>query len=142
MKTDQFQFSMLVIFLLAGCSPRLQPAYRSFQLDTSFGLALNETTKLEGGDLRLTFTGIPEDSRCPTGVNCIWEGKVTLYITATIPTLEKSLSFSCETSKIGKTTLDFGDYTVLLEEVRPYPEKPGKIPLDKYQVFLRVSRKD
>ena len=41
-------------------------------------IPLGETVSI--GDLYITFSEVIEDSRCPTGVECIWAGKAKVKI--------------------------------------------------------------
>lgn len=46
------------------------------QLNQPFTLELNQTAELESDGTRIKFLGTTEDSRCPTGMTCFWEGRV------------------------------------------------------------------
>lgn len=39
-------------------------------------LALGQTVFLEGTGLSITFVDVLEDSRCPQGMECFWEGRI------------------------------------------------------------------
>jgi len=48
-------------------------------------LALGQTARVESANLRVTFTKLISDSRCPTDprVQCVWGGSAIVEITAT-----------------------------------------------------------
>jgi len=59
---------------------------------------MNEMAKQSDGDLQLILTSVPEDSRCPVQVNCIWEGQVKLFIDAAVPT--KKAAWNTRSKKV------------------------------------------
>ncbi|MBW8485642.1 hypothetical protein [Actinomadura parmotrematis] len=46
----------------------------------SFTLAPGGSAAPDGGDVTVTFEGVPADSRCPEGVQCVWEGDATVRV--------------------------------------------------------------
>ena len=64
---------------LAACSgpePAGQNTVQDVALNREFRLRLGETARVSG--LLVTFTDVPQDSRCPLGVLCIWAGNGTV----------------------------------------------------------------
>ena len=47
----------------------------------SFTLAPGQTAAVNGADARITFKRVPEDSRCPVDVTCVWAGDAKVEIT-------------------------------------------------------------
>ena len=90
------------------------------ELEIEFG----ETISYE--NLKLYFYDV-EDSRCPSDVTCIWEGKVSAMI-----------HISNQTHKIGGpleisySITHISPYTITLVDVKPHPvstEKPGYVAI-------------
>ena len=73
-------------------------------------------------EMNVTFKGITEDSRCPQGVNCIWEGVATAEVEfmglATRPVTIK-LSTTNNAQRGYSRTQDFNGYAVSLVELSP-----------------------
>lgn len=94
------------------------PSYNHASLDTPFSLKIGEYITLDDPGIVIHFTDVLEDSRCPTDVECIWEGNVSL-----------ALQISYQGSFLGEYTLDssnlhkaaFMDYYVKLKILEPYP---------------------
>jgi len=89
--------------------------------------------------LEITFTRVLEDSRCPIGVTCIWEGnaKVELEVGALnsdAPTVQLVLNTATE-PRDGEA---YGQ-RISLTAVRPNPVATAPIPHDKYEVRLKVE---
>jgi hypothetical protein len=111
-----WQLKMKTMLLILFALIMIPIATESFaeELEIEFG----ETVSHE--NLKLYFYDI-EDSRCPSDVKCIWEGKVAVMI-----------HISNQTHKIGGS-LEIGypvtyisPYTVTLVDVKPYPVSTEK----------------
>lgn len=112
MKTRLLTISILVLIL-------------SGMMDESFAdkkikLHLGQTINVD--DLKFTFSNV-DDSRCPSGVTCVWAGQVTATIYIENQTHTKIVNFMPSDSYIF-----FSPYKITLLDVSPYPisiEKPG-----------------
>jgi hypothetical protein len=51
------------------------------ELGKDFTLRPGESVRLAGSRSTLTFVAVPEDSRCPPAVQCIWAGNAKLSFT-------------------------------------------------------------
>src|SRR5687768_17789148 len=43
-------------------------------VDRDFDLKPGRTARVDGTAITVSFVGVPEDSRCPTDVQCVWAG--------------------------------------------------------------------
>ena len=66
------------LYLILAMALALTACAPVHQLNTPFQLHLNEEAKVE--DLHITLISVLEDSRCPEGVFCIWEGTVKAIV--------------------------------------------------------------
>lgn len=124
-----------------ACNNKLKIQTSSFNLNESFQMKMLETAKITNGNLQITFTGLPEDSRCPEDANCIWEGQVRLFIDAVIPEKKESIEFKIEKSRVGKVSRNFADYTILVEDVQPQNKSGAMIAKEDYTITLKVMPK-
>ncbi len=46
-------------------------------------LAVNQTAVNEDADYQYRFVGVTEDSRCPSDVQCVWQGQITVVLETT-----------------------------------------------------------
>jgi hypothetical protein len=99
-------------------------------------LGVGDAVRVDG-TLLVRFLGVPADSRCPARVLCVWVGDAAVALTISAGT-GPSGSDTLHTTLDPKTVQRSG-YTVTLLEVTPYPERPGDIPANAYQVRLRVD---
>jgi hypothetical protein len=114
----------------------------TFALDELFSLGGGQTAVLETGDLQLSFTEVPEDSRCPTEVNCFWSGRALVVMMAQQGGEAVTLEF--DTNPAPNETVDTlaaFEYTVHLEQLDPYPKNPeNPIEFADYRAQLVVTR--
>jgi len=82
-------------------------------------LAVGDSLALSDA-LTMTFEAVVEDSRCPTGTNCIWEGdavvRVRLDERGTAPA-----TYVLHTSDRYQQAFEHGNVRVRLLEVAPHP---------------------
>ncbi len=120
---------LMMVFLVASFSTNAQSA--------EF-LKLGALKAIKGTDFSIQFTELLEDSRCPSGTQCIWAGQVTVGINIlkgdeVIRSFNLSLKPGAENlkSKIFKNRL----FSLL--EVTPYPSI-HKTGFKEYAVRLQV----
>lgn len=104
-----------------------------------FTLAVAESAVLRGPDVTVTFVGVPEDSRCPSDVICVWagNGKVELRIersggAATVVALNTTV-------EPREASLD--GYSLQLVALEPSPVSTRRIGRDEYRARLRVGQR-
>jgi hypothetical protein len=140
MKNVFFAFAMFALLFSACENDGANPAENSFELGDTVTIAFNQTAVLESDDLKITFTGITEDSRCPTNVECVWEGRAVAGFKA-----EKkgdirvfNLTNNEQSEVEPKQSIEVFGRTVKLLDVLPYPENPASIPAGDYKVKFVV----
>jgi hypothetical protein len=96
------------------------------------------TTYIDGSPTTLNVTVNPKevvtDSRCAEGVQCIWAGEVKVR---TILSTQVSHGEHVMTPGVPQA---FGDYTVTLLEVTPYPKAGEEIPVSAYRFTYEVKK--
>lgn len=100
---------------------------------TQFQLKVNQTSSLESDNIKVKFLNVTEDSRCPAGVTCIWEGQVKIIVN--IIKNDKSLGNFVLTSRAGQPDMaiqTFDEHSIQLVKVEPYPTNGKKISLSDY----------
>ena len=141
MKNVFFAFATLAL-LFSACKKDCDclPEY-SFLLNDTVTIAFSQTAILLPDDLKITFTGITEDSRCPTGVQCIWEGRAVAGFQAEKNGEKKvfSLTNNEKPEVEPKQTIEVFGRTIKLLEVTPYPENPFTIQAGDYKVKFVVN---
>lgn len=90
------------------------------------------------------FDGITEDSRCPTGVVCVWEGQVIASLWASHGTSGAGSDVERFSLTLHAGEADLATKTVLgkrftLLEVAPYPKAGVRIDPKQYEITLQVE---
>ncbi|GEM_PF-974654 len=75
------------------------------------------------------------DSRCPTGVVCIWAGEARVEIAISSPEID-----TLELSTHDQRTATSGDYTFELIDVTPYPDINAETKVEDYRVKMKIVR--
>lgn len=116
----------------------LEPRTRVFaEAGKEFSVHLGEEYWVE--DVKLVFTGIDEDSRCPTKVQCIRAGSVTIRLMAG----NEKLRFRMPGDNEVPNAVVTGSYIITLVHVEPHPATGQETLEDKdYTVTLRVELHD
>lgn len=110
---------------------------RSVTLGQSFDIRVGETVTVAGEPLTVRFDAVPSDSRCPTGVSCIWSGNAEVVVTLT-QTGSTAGTFTLNTH-IDPRTATYLGYQVELIGLAPYP---GSRPIrtSDYRATLVVRK--
>ena len=133
----------VVLLALPGCQSHAQADPVESALDQEFVLHGGQGATIRDADLRLRFTDVLEDSRCPTEVECFWTGQARIAVEAELgPSARTKLEFNTNPAPgQGRLTNDAGDYTVELRSLDPYPKIPDDPPaLTDYSATLLVRK--
>lgn len=118
-------------------------AQKKIMLDKNFVLSVGQEVLTTDGKLKIKFVSVPEDSRCPTGVNCIWAGNARVMLHVGKAT-GKPVKLELNTNPRGATDAaegGYGLYRIKLVEVAPYPVDGQTIAPRSYAATLMVSKK-
>ena len=113
------------------------------KLGEEFKLEHDEVAFFKSENIQIKFSNVTEDSRCPTGVQCIWQGRVSVNITIVKNDQNKG-DFSLTLGDNEKLAIRaFDGFYIKLLEVNPYPAFPShNIDLDQYVATLFVEVED
>lgn len=110
--------------------------------DGAMTLALGEVAQL--GDLFLEFKAVLEDSRCPTGTECFWQGRAKLLV----ETSEDGMTAHQNEIIFGKlkngesenhTFYNNGNISITAIAINPYPTKDSGTTNLPYELVLEVA---
>ena len=91
-------------------------------------------------ELRITFEGVSEDSRCPTGVQCVWAGDAAATFTLEKPPAAAQ-QHTLHTSGRYERQTNYDNFTIGLEDLKPYPKQGADIAPGDYRATLVVTRR-
>jgi hypothetical protein len=128
----RWAFALLVLFV-SGCM-----AFQDVRLGVPFRLTYGERKTIEPEGLNITFQELIEDSRCPRGVVCFWEGRVVFTLKVETGKDEGVLTFTLRPSEFpGKVC--WGSYCFTALSLEPEQEVGVEIPLVAYCLTLLVE---
>ncbi len=104
-----------------------------------FSLSIGQSAVISGENFEIKFKEILEDSRCPEGATCIWEGRVSAIVEIT----ENGSPYQMVLTQPGLTD-EYTEETYkeyrLTFKVEPYPEVGKEIATSDYRLLLTVSK--
>jgi hypothetical protein len=106
--------------------------------DEAIDLRIGQSATVSG--TRIAFLAVPEDSRCPRSVVCVWmgDGVVRLGIREG---QEGEAVHELHTHPDFAGSVEAGGVVVRLVELSPYPDEPEVIPQDEYVARLAVTER-
>ena len=112
---------------------------KKVHVQSEFDLKTGGEALVKETGMRLKFSGLVDDSRCPEGVDCIWAGNGQITLTVRKGT-SKSISFELNTTTEPKS-FTYQGYEITLVRLAPYPKKDMKIKKGAYVATLLVKKK-
>lgn len=131
---------LVSFFLLPFLTSFAEPSRRvkQAQLGKEFTLKVGEQAHIKEAGLKITFSTVAEDSRCPQGVNCIWAGNGRVVLKASRGR-SKAADVQVNT-EIEPKRDRVGEYEVRLVNLNPYPKEGTPIKRGEYVATLVVAK--
>ena len=141
-------FAVLFAAGLAACnqdatSPLQAPeapraaASANVSLDQPFELRVGRSATVTGEGLTVSFEAVPSDSRCPTGVQCVWAGNAVVQVVLS----KDGKAFGAElNTNLDPRTGTYLDYQIELVALNPYPTSKGPIGQSQYRATFVVRK--
>ncbi len=140
MKTMQlFIFILGVFFTFTACDEKREETPTDNKFGEPIALELGASSDIQAGELTISFDKLVEDSRCPNGVDCIWQGQAAIQILVN-ETSTVDLIMQAGKEDLATDTLDNYIYTLL--DVSPYPDIKDDLPLpaEVYTIEVQVDK--
>ncbi|WP_369017724.1 hypothetical protein QBE54_08240 [Thermatribacter velox] len=102
-----------------------------------FSIKVGEQVVVEGSNVRVSFQGIVEDSRCPQGMECFWEGGVI----ARLKIGNQEMDVEIVESQLPQEMI-FGAYRMVILRILPARTSPEPPDAKEYQIFLKIELKE
>ncbi len=129
-------FSLLFALSVTSCDRDISSGFGE-EISVPFG----RTASLydNGYELTIKFSSLVEESRCPPGMVCFWEGRALVEIVInSYDTYQLEFSTAGEDTQ-NKRIVDYQGYTIELISVSPKSDDDFGIE-DKYSIVIVVSR--
>lgn len=99
------------------------------QLNRPFKLQVTNSALEPLSGVLLTFKSVIRDSRCPTGVLCVWEGEAVVEVNIKIRGIDYG---DFEMSTYDARIIDLGAYFIQFKDLDPYPAINIRIDPSQY----------
>ena len=114
--------------------------------NSAFKLRAGESITLQPGNVKIGFERVAEDSRCPAGEICFWEGQVRLRFWLLRPDADSVFIAPALHGRVLQSDtcchyhIDTLGYRITLMQVDPYPLLPVPPSQPEYIAYLKVTR--
>jgi hypothetical protein len=125
-----------LLFVTLGCDEL--PSGPTVALNERFTLAPGESARIDRSQVRLEFTDVTGDSRCPADAICIQGGDAVVRVRATAGSAASTLEL--HTGDSSRAAGTFQGLRVELMELQPYPFSSRTIAPGDYRATLRVTQ--
>lgn len=132
----------VLVLLLAILGSALQDpgAAARAPLGEEFRIKIGQQVRIKGGKLSIKFSGVQDESRCPTGVQCIWEGNAGVAVEVS-KKARKIVRATLNTNPSLKPNhLEHLGYKIKLVGLNPYPKADQRIDPNEYEAVLLVTK--
>ena len=107
-------------------------------LGQAFDIKVGQEASISSQQLTLKFLSVSEDSRCPQGASCIWEGNGKVNIELT-PADQTSYVVELNTAMSLESEATYLSYRISLLDLQPYPSAGSTIEQSEYIATVKVS---
>lgn len=123
-----------MLLLSMGCGEKAG----EYELGQEFTLPIKNEAVIKGENLRIEFTEVTADSRCPRNVQCVWAGEAS-YILKVSQGDDSELVAITEPAAEDPVTTVWHGYKILTS-LEPYPQDPGDIDAGDYRLRMSVRK--
>lgn len=131
------RFAVVVAVVLSGLISA--PAQDAVQLAVPFEIKPGQVVTVEDAALRISFEGVTQDSRCPVGVTCVWEGDAVVTLTLERPPASRDTR-ALHTSRRYARETTYEGFVVRLQDLKPKPATGQTISPEDYRATLVVEK--
>ncbi len=139
MKTFNLLAFLFIAVFFSSCDKEKNRNPLDFQLGQSFDLAFENTADCTCGELSVTFADVVEDSRCPIGAVCVWEGQARVQLQVKSPEGSQSVELIYQALRSSFDRDTIGNFAVSLLDVSPHPREGQTIDKRDYRIRLMVE---
>jgi len=135
--TSLFAFSLLLLTVTLSCTAASTSDIAA-SLGQQFTLPVGQKAAFEGEELTIKFVEVIADSRCPTGVQCVWAGEAQCRMTFTLAGSPAEMVIVQPGGDVEST-----DYFIMYKVVfklEPYPQEGQQIAASDYRLVMTVSK--
>ena len=131
---------VIPFLLLAVLASSAQNAHKNTKLplDKEFKIKIGQRVTIQ--KLNIKFSALQNESRCPTGVQCIWEGNAAIAVQVSKMNKKGMKATLNTTTVIPPNELRHKGYKVRLVALNPWPNINQTIDEKDYEATLIVTK--
>lgn len=135
---------LILLLLISGCTQDTANenggVNQDGRIDSNFPftMSINDTVKIDSLDLAITFLDVPEDSRCPLDVVCVWEGRGVVELEIIHGTKRDIRNLKIPDGEGGYLLQD--GYKMELTDLQPYPQAGKTIEHSDYRATIITTK--
>lgn len=132
-----------VLLLLLGTlvGPSQGPgANTGAPLGEEFRLKIGQRVTIKRQKLSIKFSAVHDESRCPTGVQCVWEGNAGVVVQVSKKNKKVVQAVLNTNASIKPNQLEHSGYNIRLVGLNPYPKADQPIDPKDYEAVLLVTK--
>jgi hypothetical protein len=122
---------VLTAFIYSGCETD-QELKSTLPLNDTIEIANFETKVNYENNIVLRMDSVLNDSRCPSNVQCVWEGNAEVRFLFTVDSIQTDFVLNTHGGNNFNSDTVIGGYSIKLLDLSPYPEDPGEILQEEY----------
>jgi hypothetical protein len=112
------------------------------KLEDPFQLAINQTSVITANNMSMQFLDVPEDSRCPAFVACIWTGQIMVSLNVSkFSSVPLILNLTLGPSPSNSSARGVDSNIIRLLHVEPYPIRDEEIAKSDYRATFLISER-
>jgi hypothetical protein len=133
------KFAVIAILLIIPVAYAKAPASnRQAVPGREFRIKINEAVSFDRGRLKIAFNGVPQDSRCPEGVTCVWSGNAEVALS--LVTADGRRAKITLNTHLDPREFEFNGYRIKLISLTPSPRERQRITRSRYRTVLAVTK--
>ena len=129
---------VLAAIIYSGCETDLN-LKSSLPLNDTIEIANSETKYNYENNLVLRMDSVLNDSRCPSNVQCVWEGNAEVRFLFTVDSIQTDFVLNTHGGNNFNSDTVISGYSIKLLNLLPYPENPGEILQVEYYSEVMVQ---
>jgi hypothetical protein len=123
-----------------GSPPQTGSDPAEVQLGVEFSLKRGQRGAVEGEPFAVKFASVANDSRCPTGAQCVWAGNAEVLIEADANGSSATLKLHTHGGTQYPKEAEHQQYRVELIVLRPHPSLEPQSPAPEILVTLVIRK--
>ena len=129
--------ALWVLLLISVGSCASTPVVAVPQQDGQMILSPGTPQRIPETDLTVVFEAVVEDSRCPTGTNCVWAGDAAVRVRVDSAN-SKPTSYMLHTNDGFEREVVHGNVRIRLSSLTPEPTADGRPRAEDYRLTLSI----